>query len=141
MSTKFSIRPAPRKRPWICKRSPPCLPTPSYPPSLIATFSLIYRPPIGLPSSAYGSLLLEWKPLGNRYQGTWTSGLDWYDLDFFRNFVTDEVYAIGSWAVNGNHNWGQYPYQTSPPAPMPVYYAATLTPPRPAWLARLLVTG
>lgn len=46
MSTKFAVRPAPRKRPWICKRSPPCLPPPPIPPSLLCTYNIH---PIGAP--------------------------------------------------------------------------------------------
>ena len=38
MQSKFGVRPAPRKRPWLCKASPAALPVPAVPGNVLATF-------------------------------------------------------------------------------------------------------
>lgn len=70
MSSKFSIRPAPRKRPWICKRSPPCLKQPPKPLTFVASF---YVEPIRTnPETEIisGTIVLYRQPLGE-YFGRW----------------------------------------------------------------------
>lgn len=63
MSTKFAQRPAPRKRPWICKRSPPCLIAPTFPPTLLCTFSLQKYWPLPVSDTYAGTFLLRWRPV------------------------------------------------------------------------------
>lgn len=141
MSTKFSTRPAVRKRPWICKRSPPCLIPAPFPPSLIATFSLTYNPPVGPQAYACGSLLLPWLPIPALYSGTWTYGADWYDCTFHRDLVTGASFASANWAVSGNLDTGNYPTQELLGNPMPAYIVATLAFFDATWLVRLTITG
>lgn len=117
------------------------MPTPTFPPSLIATFSLTFRP-FG-PHIAYaaGSLVLPWLPAHGFYQGTWTWGADWYDCTFQRNLTTGESFASANWGVSGNLDTGAYPTKILLGLVMPPYIVATLVFFDSTWIVRLTITG
>jgi len=83
MSTKFAVRPAPRKRPWICKRSPPCLDPDPIPNSLLLTFFMkrLQWPPLP-EATASGTVLLIRQGSTTTWNGLWTSGADFFDAWF-----------------------------------------------------------
>lgn len=112
MSTKFSVRPAPRKRPWICKRSPPCLIPPTWPPSLVASWSLqkLQPPPQG--PGFGGSLLLRWRPMLAHYSGSWLSPPNGFTLVFNFNPITGHTTNNAQWDLGGFLDWGTYAYST-----------------------------
>lgn len=141
MSTKFSVRPAPRKRPWTCKRSPPCLLPPPLPPTLLVTFYLkkIAPPPTAGPIS--GSFLVYWTPVSTEYAGSWGAGPDFYDfrMDFPLTFPTQAPSAVFS--ADGEADAGIYTHAPLS-LPPPIYYTSGLIFHTTfSWVARLLITS
>lgn len=141
MSTKFSVRPAPRKKPWICKRSPPCLVPPPFPPSLLASFSLKSNTPLIPPAEDAGSLILTWKPLTNNYRGSWRSGSDFYNCTFSYDPITALARAVANWDIDTVADSGFYPEQTIPLPPNLLYHVQSVTVIPGRWLAALTITG
>lgn len=141
MSTKFSVRPAPRKRPWICKRSPPCLIPPVFPPSLIATFALtrLEPPPHGDPYS--GSLLLKWVAPLNHYSGVWTDGPNFYYGWFFHDPVTGISHATAYWDLGAYIENANYPVLELPLHPHLCYDTQQIETTTHPWRSRITITG
>ena len=87
MSSKFGVRPAARKRPWICKRSPPCYKPPSFPHSLYCNFKFKYRGRLPNVPDLAGIILLAGNTEGGPLGGTWRKGrksvsiVFWYEQD------------------------------------------------------------
>ncbi len=141
MSTKYSVRPAPRKRPWICKRSPPCLIPPPYPQTLLATFTMkqLFLP---LTNGEYaGSFLLEWQAGPNHYHGIWIQALDSYECTFFYDPITALAYATLVIDLGGNLDLGFLPQQKIPLPPKLLFHSDTLTAFGLPWHMRLTITG
>lgn len=141
MSTKFSIRPAPRKRPWICKRSPPCLKPPPFPPSLIASWSLQrLRPP---PQHAIhtGSLVLTWQPLTSTYDGASLIGAQSFLCVFQYDPLTALAHAWADWSLPPDTDWGPYPTMKIPLPPNLIYDVYSVNATLHEWRAELTITG
>jgi len=82
MNTRFSQRPAPRKRPWICKRSPPCLDPEAIPDSLLATFFFKSTSPPTPGQVAAGTIRLDRALPSKTYTAAWTQPPNRVDLSF-----------------------------------------------------------
>lgn len=141
LSTKFSIRPAPRKRPWICKASPIATCEPPVPKTLTATFSLQRFIP-DPPGAWYAGTFLLFQTIGtDNYSGRWEY-LTWhYYLLMTYPATQDEHAPAASWILGPDSSEGEYEFQTlSLPLPMRAYWP-TLTSIGDQWRGTLLVTG
>ena len=141
MSTKFSIRPAARKRPWICKRSPPCLIPPPLPTSLIATLSLSYLLPI--PTTRHWSLtfLLHPDPLPPDYRVLSIDPPSEYEITFTFDPATGQALAWAYWRPTGPLFADGFFTGSTPLPPKILFESHTPTPPQPEWHAALIITG
>ena len=141
MSTKFSVRPAPRKKPWVCKRSPPCLLPPLQPKTLTASFYIrrVQPPPPGPPMS--GTFLLHVIGIGgHEYQGTWSDGPDYYWLTFW--YPNHPIMAPrATWQVNTDVDHGDYPNLPLTLPPPMCYKVGAFVGAFEEWSSRLLVTS
>lgn len=141
MSTKFAIRPAVRKRPWICKRSPPCLKPPSFPPSLLATFWLKYNPGPDPPGSIAGSLILKYFASPNKYYGAWSSGLDNFNCTFQYDIPTRTGHADSAWSAGVTSDYGAWPKQTIRLPPILLYRTGAIQSHSGFWVGTLTITS
>lgn len=141
MSTKFSIRPAPRKRPWICKRSPPCLIPAPYPASLLCSFMLQRRIPGGHDPPHTGSLILPWRAFLNHYQGSWLQAADGFTATFIYNRTTGQAQCTATWDLDTHIDFGNYPPTIIPLPPKLLYTAAAIAATTWEWRAALNITG
>ena len=141
MTTKFSTRPAPRKRPWICKRSPPCLIPPPFPPSLLASFIIqkIKPPPRG--SAWSGSLILTWLPIPAIYKGSLLEGADSYTCTFTYDHATSTGHAYTEWTVFPFLDWGTDATKQILLPPSLNYYDESVTTGFDTWHATLSITS
>lgn len=141
MSTKFSIRPAPRKRPWICKRSPPCLPWKAIPKKLLATFWLKSQPPTAPFAEFQGSFTLDHVPPSRDYYGQWWQAPYWFDLNW--SFTVDPARGGGgsAWTTPDHAPLGTWPELPIPLPPALFYYAAHVDASPSPWFGTLLITG
>ncbi len=140
MSTKFSVRPAPRKRPWICKRSPPCLPPPPFPPSLTCTFALQRRQPPPPQTQIGGSLLLLSTAPHTRYRGRWDSGFDYFELIFHYDPTTATGWGEAYWSAGPTSDHGNFPELPVKLPPFFLYQATDVVADNWDWWIRLLIT-
>ncbi len=140
MSTKFAVRPAPRKRPWICKRSPPCLKPPAYPPVLICTFALQRRRPLPSQLIIQGTFLLLHIGPGARYNGVWGTGFDYFDCRFRYTIDPPTASAEAFWSAGPSSDHGNYPIYKITPPPLLRYEAAAIQADNWDWWTRVLVT-
>lgn len=117
MSTKFSIRPAPRKKPWICKRSPPCLKPDPIPKSLLCSYMVqivtgpaagqIHRGTFAVPYSGAAWTFIGADPApGAAFWINWT-----YDPTT-RTATAWSQYGTPLYASMGN--WFEHPAGTPP---------------------------
>ncbi len=141
MSTKFSIRPAPRKRPWICKRSPPCLKPPLFPPSLTCTFFVQKMAPAPIGPRHAGSLILDWNPPSGYYDGIWRSGLDLFHCVFIHDTITGLSQATATWDFNFVLQRSIWPEQTIPLHPNILYNVYSPSTTTWQWRGQLTITG
>ncbi len=141
MSTKFSIRPAPRKRPWICKRSPPCLVPPPTPPSLIASFTLQRHTPPGFGPRISGSTTLIWMPGPGHFAGSWRDGPNSWACQFRYDLANATGAAQGQWITALVNDFGNYPKIAIPVHPKLEYHVYSVTAWNFTWLAELQITG
>ncbi len=141
MSTKFSVRPAPRKKPWICKRSPPCLIPPPYPASLLATFSLQLNNPPAPGIEHAGSLILTWRPVPALYRGTWQDGFKYFTCYFTYDTTTGHATASAVWDIGPPPTIGAYPDQEIPLPPLLLYHVEQVSTLPDTYLAALTITG
>lgn len=141
MSSKFSIRPAPRKRPWICKASPPALPVPSYPPSLYATLYLFNDTP-GPPAIVFDQtlLLIPAGPTGP-YSKTWSQGGNLLQLNFAWGLGDDSASATAAWMIGVYIDNGTFPAQQVSQWPKLSYAAFEIQGTAGTYRARLRVTN
>lgn len=117
MSTKFSVRPAPRKRPWICKRSPPCLIPPPIPASLLCTYQVTILTGPFAPQTVRGSFALPHVGApGWTFQGADpTGGPFWIDWNYNPNDRTAAAWSMyGSPGYIDMGDWGTKPGGTVP---------------------------
>ncbi len=140
MSTKFAVRPAPRKRPWICKRSPPCLVPPSFPPVLLCTFALQRRRPPPAQPTMQGSVLLHHIGPGAQYRGVWASDFDYFDCRFRYTINPPTARAEVFWSAGPSSDHGDYPINPITLPPLLRYQAASIQADNWDWWTRLLVT-
>lgn len=141
MSSKFSVRPAPRKRPWICKRSPPCLEQPPAPLTFVASF---YVEPIGTnPESEIisGSMVLFRRP-GGEYNGWWDD-VPPSSNKFICTFQYTPPYAVADvhFQVGMTVETGFCPQRKISPTPKTDYLAFEVSPLMHPWIFRLKITG
>lgn len=141
MTTKYSKRPAPRKRPWICKRSPPCLIAPPIPPDLVATFALqkTHPPPQG--PYRTGSLLLKYRPFFGLYDGAWAQGSDGFALVFNYTVGNPIAVATASWDLDTLLDWGAYQHYELIQHPKLLYTSRIVDATNFRWRAILDITG
>jgi len=140
MSTKFSIRPAPRKKPWICKRSPPCLTPSPIPRTFIATFTLkrTWPPPPG--PSYGGTFLLYYQWLGS-WKGSWTSPpSNGFTAEFLQHQITGYTRVLTDWDLNHSIDWGFWEPKTTHLYPGIYYESWNVQPTFFRWSGQLLVT-
>ncbi len=123
MSTKFSIRPAPRKRPWLCKRSPPCLVPPPIPPNVLCTFSIKKMQPLPTSATWSATFTLLWVPLMPGYSGTFTESVNFYTIDFFWSPTTNIASVLSNTNFTGLVDAWTYPTKTIPGPPKLSYEA------------------
>lgn len=141
LTTKFATRPAPRKRPWICKRSPPCLPPPPYPPSLLGSFTIQRRQPPPAQTPIAGSFLLYRQPGPNYYLGRWDSGFDYFICHFHYDLATDEGWAEAYWSAGPTSDHGNYFVEPIRPPPILHYFSAHIQADNWDWWTALLITS
>lgn len=124
--SKFGVRPAPRKRPWLCKASPKALPVPANPPSLMASISLWFpTTPPPFPEITLTALMKPTFPAGP-YIGTWADGADFVQVDFlWVNPATFGSVNI-SWSVGPWTDTGAWPLNQVIPWPNLRYISANL---------------
>lgn len=141
MSTKFAVRPAVRKRPWICKRSPPCLIQPPIPLTFIASY---YVEPIRTnPESQIisGTIVLYRQPLGE-YFGRWDDVAP-SSNKFVCTFVYTPQPAIAyvHFQVGMTVETGTCPPRDTLPSPKTDYLAFEAAGLLQPWIFRLKITG
>ena len=141
MSTKFSVRPAPRKRPWLCTRSPPCLIPPPFPLSLICTWYLrrMYPAPPQLPNQ--GTLLLLWQPGPRTYHGIWGAPARSYDCTFKIDQTTGWCSAGATWSLFGGVDGGTYHGNHAKTHPHMFYNSSLVYAGFASWQAEITITG
>lgn len=141
MSSKFSIRPAPRKAPWLCKASPAPLPVPAFPPSLYATLYLAYDAPPYPPALFNQTLLLTPVNPGGPFRTTWNQGSDFLNLRFNWSLPDEEASASADWSIAGFLGLGAFPTQEIQQWPKLSYTAFDFANPTPPYRCRLRVTN
>ena len=125
MSTKFSIRPAPRKRPWICKAPPGGHEEQAVPATLLATFVCDIIAPPPLRARHHGSMQVHQTATPFLYRGTWTDGPDYYDLQLNLPAAIPADAPHSSW-VFGIYSWiATWPFKILPDEP-PIFYQTAL---------------
>lgn len=141
MSSKFSIRPAPRKRPWICKRSPPCLPVPPYPPSVLVSFQIQRRRPPPPQAAITGSFIALHVPPGAHYNGIWEAGFDYFDLWFHYDLATATGWSEAFWSAGPTSDHGNFPEKPIILPPNIRYTTAAVRADDWDWWVRLQITS
>jgi hypothetical protein len=142
MSSKFSVRPAPRKRPWICKAGPPALPMPPYPLQLLASVSLKYIGP--LPPSDRWACTFVLKPLSSigPYRGDFITPTDRINLTFYWAQGDPQGYADALFRVGPYFTPGTWETKTVTPNPYLRYESHILVPANPGnWSTVLIITA
>jgi hypothetical protein len=140
MTTKFSARPAPRKRPWICKRSPPCLPVPPIQKSLLVTFSYDHHvaPP---PAAAIaGTITVQNLAPTTWYIGSWSNGSDNLTIDVTFDPATNLVDAFVQWTAGPFFDRARYPAKLVAPPPTLRYEHHNIDADFFRWTSVLLIT-
>jgi len=141
LTTKFSVRPAVRHRPWICKRSPPCLEPNPNPPSVLCTFSLNrYQPPPPLETYSGTFTLLRVLP-GALYTGTWSNASDWFWCQFQYTGTPTIARVDVRWDLGGHHVMDTFPDKEITFPPSIWYEAFTLEVNWNTWNGTVLITG
>lgn len=140
-SSKYAIHPAPRKRPWICKASPPALPVPPAPPSLYATLYLADDLPGNPPPFFNRTLLLKPFASPQRFQDTWSDGGDFLTLTFFWTLGQATAYAELGWSIGPHTDTATAPTLKVQQWPKLSYAAFDLTPAVGQYRTRLLITN
>lgn len=141
MTTKFSIRPAPRKRPWICKRSPPCLIPLPVPASLLVTFWVKNQPPPFPVEQLQGSFRVANIPGTQNYYGSWGTLTRYFDLHFTYTLDPPEASGGSAWITPSYAPLANWPLLTFVPPPGLNYYARYVSAMPNPWFGTLLVTG
>jgi len=141
MSSKFSNRPAVRKRPWLCKTSPPALAVPAMPASLTATASMSFSvPPYAKPLLSLSVLIVPFIP-GTVWEGTYHFAPDWVRVTFNWNFPATTAQALISWNIGGIIDSDTYEPNAISPWPF-ILHESTIAIPvtgLPKW--RILITN
>ena len=124
MGSKYSNRPPPRKKLWVCQKSPVALAKPSYPKSLLCTVML--KTVWGLPSDPkYQAtfLLLPASPTGP-YQGSDPSGASVCGITLYWGVGATTAYATGAWILYMGTDNGVWTTEATP-ADAPFRYASS----------------
>jgi hypothetical protein len=141
MSSKFAIRPAPRKRPWICKASPAPLAIPSAPPSLYATIYLATDAPPPPAVLFDQTLVLTPHPPSNTYRAVWISGPDSVGCFFYWPSLPVHPYVRLTWNIGGLTDQGDTPPAQVKPWPNLSYAAFDFANPLPPYRTRVRITA
>ena len=141
MSNKFNVRPAPRKRPWICKASPPALKPPTTPQPLICSFSLrwLYPPADAVPFE--GSFKLTWFPVLNLWTGVYIETINRFDITFRIDPLTRLAEPIAVWDYFHIFDQGSYSEEPAGEFPLIHYKSSTVIPWSYRWSTTLLITS
>jgi len=128
MSSKFSIRPAPRKRPWICKASPPTLVQPPYPPHVLASVSLKYLGPLAPGDRWYATFHL--KPLSSvgPYRASYSASGNTITLTWHWGQGDATAYASANFSVGIYADFRSWETQSVTPNPYLRYESHRLIP-------------
>lgn len=141
MSSKFSVRPAPRKRPWICKRSPPCYKPPPWPRSLYCTFWFRHRWPDPPVPDLSGTILLVSTHEFGPYSGVWGSGWKTVGISFTYELDPD----FGSIRVGINNrphaDEGESIHEAIEPPPLLEFSTTQIQWETDSWLSRVLISS
>lgn len=112
MTTKFGVRPAPRKKPWICKRSPPCLVPDPIPASVMCTYNVhISSGPCG-GQHHFGTYAVPNVPGSWTFRGTDPSPTSsfWIEWDYQPGDQTGQAYSMyGNPPFCDMGNWFTWP--------------------------------
>ncbi len=81
---------------------------PPFPPTLLASFHLVYHPGPPPASSIAGSLILNWFAAPYKYFGMWAQGLDNCAVTFEYNLTTARAIAAGVWSAFPNSDYGTW---------------------------------
>ncbi len=141
MSNKFNVRPAPRKRPWICKASPPALLPPTTPQPLICSFKLLWLYPPAAAVPFEGSFTLT-QPTGpNRWEGTFVETINRFHIEFTIDPATQIGTAVADWDYYSIWDNGSYGPQPAGRFPLFHYQSSNVTHLYYHWSTRLLITS
>ena len=141
MSTKFAVRPAPRKRPWICKRSPPCLDPPSIPPTLICTFSLQKYWPLPVSDVYAGSFLLRWRPSLHFWQDSDLQPPNGITVEYTYDLITGVCSTYALWQVGTWIDDGWFDVRQAGVWPKMLYLSKNVKATTYYWIATIQITG
>lgn len=141
MTTKFSVRPAPRKKPWICKRSPPCLVPDPIPLKVLVTYWVKQIVGPQAPTEQTGSF---WLP---NVIGTWefigddpTPGADFH-IRWVYIPAQKLAWATSTYATPPHSALGEWPLRPARLPPSLRYLGWTREGPFTSATGRLMVTS
>ena len=141
LSTKFAQRPAPRKRPWICKRSPPCLRPPTLPPTLLCSFSVQKFYPLPVSDTYFGTFLLRYRPMLALWKDSAVDPPNAFTCEFAYSLATGDCQASGEWQVGTWLDWGTYDVRNAGAWPKLFYLSRQVATTNYSWNATLQITG
>lgn len=141
MSSKFSVRPAVRKRPWICKKSPAQMSTPPYPPQLIATVYLKNLPPTAPILDSTTTLALTPLTPNGPYTGFTSPPDPIFNLTFHWGQGQKTGYVHGGWSLPGGLDVGDWEVKPVKPLPYFKYVSYKVINTVNPWLTRLEITS
>lgn len=140
MSTKFAIRPAPRKRPWICKRSPPCLIPKPVPDPLMCSFFLDTQNPAHSDGGIRGTLLLYATGPPWHWEGAWTDTGAWFNCLFNWEPGPRTAWAHSSWITTLAAGLGTWERLAATPPPNLLYHSFHVETTTEPWVGDVLIT-
>lgn len=140
-STKFSQRPAPRKRPWICKASPICLPPPVIPSVLICSFWVRTQTPTFPAESIVGSMILLPTMPGWIFAGEWSDAPEWMKVIFEFFPLPNQAAARGDWHTQTQADTANWETKVIPAYPPIFYQSFVLSGAAQHSIGEILITG
>lgn len=141
LSTKFAVRPAPRKRPWICKRSPPCLVPPALPPTLLCTIFIQKYWPLPQAGPLQGTFLLSWRPMLSHWSSSLIIPPDGCTVIYTYDLASGACDAYVDWQVGGFIDDGTFDVTNSGAWPKMFYFSKNVEATTYYWNVTLQITG